>query len=432
MKLKPPSESDPQARPKPFTFYAPKSNPVFIALIQKIMRRAIRKQLKVIDIEIDDEDLERLRRLKGERCLLTPSHSGGFEPHIIMELSRRLQDDYNYVAAIELFEQSRIFRWLMPRLGVYSVIRGALDRPSFTMTRQMLAAGKRWLVIFPEGQTIWQNSMVIPFQQGVVQLAFKGYEDAAKSDPESHLYCVPMAIKYVYLQDMHPEIDTSLARLESKLSLPIDSTPQSRYLRLRRIAEAVLAANEKAECITADVAHSLNDRIENLKSHIVLQLEQQLGVKANDRQNLLDRIRTLFNTIDRMVDEEAAGSEYERRLAADRQQVARSQYKTLWRLLQLFAIYDGYVKESMTFERFMDVLCLLEMEVFQQRRIWGPRKARIKVGEPIDLRDQAPAYLADKRETVKTVTMRLEAEVSQMLNDLGRDCQRVDDIPVSV
>ena len=77
------------------------------------------------DISVSPDVLERLRQLKGQRCLLTPSHSGGFEPHIIMYLSKLLKDDYNYVAAMELFARSPIHRWVLQRAGVYSVIRGA-------------------------------------------------------------------------------------------------------------------------------------------------------------------------------------------------------------------------------------------------------------------------------------------------------------------
>ena len=115
---------------------------------------------------------------------------------------------------------------------------------------------------------------------------------------------------------------------------------------------------------------------------------------------LEDRIRTLFNTIDRIVYEEPPGPDYEQQLAAERHQIARSHYEDLWRLLQFVAIHDGYVKESMRVERFMDVLGLLEMEVLKQRRIYGPRKARVKVGEPISLKDLASSYKADKPETV--------------------------------
>lgn len=420
------SESDPRARPEPFKFYPPKTSRFVIGLVKLGIKRAIRKKLRVTEIEISDGDLERLRRLKGQRCLLTPSHSGGFEPHIIMYLSKLLQDEYNFVAAMELFQQAPIYRWLMPRLGVYSIIRGAVDRPSFSMTRQLLAEGKRWLVIFPEGQTVWQNSMVIPFQQGVIQLAFKGYEDAAGRVDDAHLFCIPMAIKYVYLEDMHAEIDASLTRLESHLSISGDDPTFTRYGRLRRVAEAVLVANEKAQALSRPDDGDMNDRIQYLKEHAVSRLEQQMGLKPNDRQTLLDRIRALFNTVDRIVHEEPTGSEYEQQLALERQRAVSDHYEDLWRLLQFVSIYDGYVKESMTFERFLDVLCLLEMEVIKERRIWGPRKARVKVGEPIDLKELESDYRSDKRETVQEVTASLEASVRKMLDELERGCKTVD------
>ena len=174
----PSSDYDPRARPKPFTFYPPKTSPFWVALAKRRIRRVIRRQLKVTEIDISAADLDTLRRLKGQRCLLTPSHSGGYEPHIILYLSKLLDDIFNYVAAVEVFEQAPINRWLMPRLGVYSIVRGAVDRQSFATTRELLAAGKRWLVIFPEGHTIGQNSTLAPFQEGVIQLAFKAYEDA--------------------------------------------------------------------------------------------------------------------------------------------------------------------------------------------------------------------------------------------------------------
>lgn len=425
--LKSPSDSDPRARPKPFSFYPPKINRLATALVKLGIRRSIKRKLKVTEIEIPHDDLERLRSLRGKRCLLTPSHSGGFEPHVIMYLAKLLDDDFNFVAAIELFEQSAVYRWLMPRLGVYSIIRGAVDRPSFSMTRELLAAGKRWLVIFPEGHTIWQNSMVIPFQEGVIQLAFKGYEDAMKQSADADLFCIPMAIKYVYLSEMGAEIDASLARLEVRLQ--IDDAPAGalRYERLRRIAEAVLAANERTQQVKPNPDSTLDDRIQSLKLSIVSQLEHELGLAPKARQTLLDRIRALFNAVDRIVFDQPEGSAYEQQLAAQRQQLVQNHYEKLWRLLQFVAIYDGYVKETMTVERFLDVLCLLEMEVFQERRVWGPRQAKIRVGAPINLKDRASAYATDRRSAVRNVTLELENSVRQMLEEMGRDCALVAD-----
>ena len=422
-----PLTSDPRARPAPFTFYAPKTNPLVIGLVKLGIRRTIRKKLRVTEIEIDDTDLDQLRRLQGKRCLLAPSHSGGFEPHIILYLSKLLGDDYNYVAAMELFQQARIYRWLMPRLGVYSIIRGSVDRPSFSITRKLLAEGKRWLVIFPEGQTIWQNSMVIPFQEGVFQLAFKGFEDASKESDDAHLYCIPMAIKYVYLEDMHQDIDESMTRLERKLAIPDDGSELTRYTRLQRIAETVLTAIESVQGVEPTAESPMNVRIQNLKEHALQRMEQRLEVKANAKQTVLDRVRMLFNTVDRIVSEEPTGSAYEQQLMIERQHAASENYEDLWRLLQLVSIYDGYVKESMTFERFLDVLCLLEMEVCRERRIWGPRKARVKVGTPIDLHEFQDRYKNDRRKTVQDVTSQMETSIRDMLEQLEHGCRKVND-----
>jgi 1-acyl-sn-glycerol-3-phosphate acyltransferase len=416
------SQYDVRTRPKPFTFYPPKTSSFWIGLIKIGLRRELRRKLKVTEIDVSDDDLQQLRRLKGKRCLLTPSHSGGFEPHIIMYLSKLLDDIYNYVAAVEVFEQAPINRWLMPRLGVYSIIRGAVDRPSFAMTRQLLAEGKRWLVVFPEGHAIGQNSTLAPFQEGVVQLAFKGYEDASANDANANLFCIPIAIKYVYLADMHDEIDHSLNRLAAALSISDGARPASRYDRLRQIAEEVLAANEKVHHVKAGPASGMNDRIQNLKASVAANIEGQLGIVPTDRQTMLDRIRAMFNAVDRIVYSEPVASAYEQRLAIERQQMARALYEDLWRMLQFVAIYDGYVRESMTVERFIDVLGLLELEVFQKRRVWGPRKACIKVGLPIDLKDYAARFEENKRDAVQSVNAALESSVREGLDAMETNC----------
>jgi hypothetical protein len=312
-------------------------------------------------------------------------------------------------------------------LGVYSVARGAVDRPSFSATRELLAAGHRPLVIFPEGETIWQNDLVMPFQQGVFQLAFKAYEDALKTDQAAHLFCVPLAIKYVYTADMHDQIDASLARLEPALGITPGPLARSRYERLLRIGEAVLSANEKDQGVQLAPSVGLDERIQNLKSRVVSRLEQHLRITPSDKQTLLDRIRVLFNTVDRLAYVEPGGSPYEQQLSIQRQDIARGLYHELWRLLQFVTIHDGYVRSSMTFERFLDVLGLLEREVLGRRTFCRPRKALLKVGGPVDLSDWYAVYATDKRNAFRELTLQLENEVRQMLDELGRGCRLVDD-----
>ncbi len=103
----------------------------------------------------------------------------------------------------------------------------------------------------------------------------------------------------------------------------------------------------------------------------------------------------------------------------------RALYEDLWRLLRFVAIYDGYVRESMTVERFMDVLGLLELEVFKTRRVWRPRKACVKVGQPIDLKDYASSYEANKRAAIQNVNATLEPSVRENLDAMEANCALV-------
>jgi hypothetical protein len=106
--------------------------------------------------------------------------------------------------------------------------------------------GNRWLVIFPEGVACGQNDTVMPFQQGIAQLAFWACDDLGKQGDLPPIYFVPIAIKYIYLRDMRSEIDDSLRRLEDNLLLPPSPQHSTLFSRLRRVGEAVLSANEQA------------------------------------------------------------------------------------------------------------------------------------------------------------------------------------------
>ena len=230
---------------------------------------------------------------------------------------------------------------------------------------------------------------------------------------------MPIAVKYVYLENMEAEIDASLARLEAEVFPEGHKVAEKRYDRLRAIGHAVLAANEAKHGVKPEQDLGFDERIQAMKERVVRAMEQQLEITLRADSGLLDRVRALFNAVDRIVMEEPEGTPYEQKLTRERQQAARDLYDDLWRVLQFVAIYGEYVRESITAERFLDALCLLEMEVFGERRMWGPRQARVRVGEPIDLKDHAEAYQGDKRGTTHAVTVALESAAREMLTGLS-------------
>ncbi len=372
---------------------------------------------KVVRVELDQGSVERLQALRSQRVVLCPNHPTRVEPDIAVYLSRIMHDEWNYMAAREVFDPPPI-GWLLQRLGGYSVVRGTRDTDAFRTTRQLLAEGKRWLVLFPEGETLGQNDTLGLFQSGVVQFAFWALEDLAKQGTYPSLYLAPVAIKYVFLSDQRAELARTLARLERKLA--IADTQGDLYARLRRVGEEVLATAERkyGECPAEDA--TFNNRVQHMKEVIVGKVAKELGVTMRPEVALLERIRALFNAVDRIVQEEPAGNDYERRLQNERQQHARGLYHDLWRALRFVVTFDGYVRETMTMERFMELVIRLETEVFGRSRWRGPRKAVVQVGAPIDLTARWEEYQADKRGTVTTVTRELEHAVRAMLHELSR------------
>ena len=410
--------SAPLGRHKPFPFRPPKNSRLLIRLAKWLLPLVLRVGVKLTAVEIREEDLTRLKQLAGERVALTPNHGSGIEPFILFHLSRLLGLDFTYLAAKEAFERRPAAAWFMQRLGVYSVVRGTMDKKSFRTTQDLLVEGKHWLVMFPEGEVCWHTDTIMPFQEGVAQLAFWAYAELAKRGESFPLYLVPIAIRYVYLQDMSREIDRSLKRLERKLLSGVNSPALSLYDRLRRVGEAVLATNEGKYGMQPRMGVGLEERVQQIKELVLSRIESTLGLPSRREQPPLARIRGLLNAVERIVLSDAEGAEYERQLHHELQQQARGLYEDLCRVLRFLAVHDGYVREAPTAERFLDILGLLELEVFEQRRYWGPRKALVKAGDPVEIGQYFHRYQNDKRGVIQEITISLEAGVRQSLGEL--------------
>jgi 1-acyl-sn-glycerol-3-phosphate acyltransferase len=402
-------------RPLPL-FIPPKMHPLVVRLAHLLLPWRLCFTDKVLHVEIDAESLARLRALEGQRAVLCPNHSYRADADIIMELSRRMGRPWFILSALENF-LPHIQGWFLQHVGVYSIIRGTLDKASFRMTRQILAEGERWLVLFPEGETCGLNESVGPFLPGVAQFGFWALEDlAAKGEAVPPLRLVPVALKYLVMADVRPAITRALTRLEKKLG--ITQPAAELYPRLVAVGEAVLRATEREYGLRPAKDALFNDRMQAAKAAIIARVATELGIAPRADQPMLEQIRGLFNALDRQMREEPAESDYARQLQEQHRRHAKELYNDLWRVMRFVAIYDSYVAETMTLERFCELINRLEWEVFGTMRWIGPLKAVLQVGEPIDLADHWPAYQQDKRAALAAVMSLLEGRVRGMMTDL--------------
>ena len=133
----------------------------------------------------------------------------------------------------------------------------------------------------------------------------------------------------------------------------------------------------------------------------------------------LRRVRAIQNRIDGEIYREVEEmTEYERGVHAQRVDKFRQFYTDLRRIVNSIAIYEGYIGENPSQERFLEVITRLEVEVFGRSKVKGPLDAFVRIGNPKNLLAFYDAYKKEKRQTTQQVTLELETEVQKIVADM--------------
>jgi len=419
--------SSPAARVAGTDFRPPRLHPPTLRLLQTLLPGLLRWVCGVEAVDIPAEDIGRLRALAGERLLLAPNHPTNDDPALLFALAKAAGMPFYYLCCREAFDHlGGLWGALIQRLGAYSVVRGTTDRDSFRTTRALLAAPAGKVVIFPEGEMHSQNDTLLPFHAGVVQLAFWALEDLRKAgDTAASVSLLPVGLRYFFTQDMTPAIDDSLRRLERAVRPPDagqEAAPGDPYARMRRVGVQMLEVMEAEYGLKIKPAGNdldLTPRMNALKSLLLDRAAGLIGVPLPIESTLPERMRLLINAVYAVTHEEAAAPRSPYQTRVHRQQAARAAplLADLNRVANWIAVQDNYVRARPTPERMADTLRRLEIEAFGKASLHGPRRALVRVGEPINLGACYDAYRADKRGTVARVTHDLEAAVQGLLDE---------------
>lgn len=389
----------------------------------------MRKLYDVREVDYDPADLDTLRSLEGERVLLTPNHPAHADPAVLFHLSTQVRQDFRYLACIEAFEPYRGFQgWLIQRVGAYSVVRGTVDRASFRATRETLTAPGAKLVIFPEGEVHSQNDSLMTFQSGTFQLAYWAMDDLRKAGTDAPLYVLPLALKYVYLTDMRPTMRQALDNLEAFTGTPPDPNAEL-HRRVRRVGAAMLRALEREYRLpspkneAAEPEENFTPRLTAVKEAVLGRVATAAGVALPAGETVLERLHVLLHAVDVVANDTPAESAapYDRRLREYQKARAMTLVRDLDRLTNFIAIYDGYVSEHPTQERMAETIIRLERECYGHEKLAGPRRCRVQIGAPLDLRTRYAAYQADKRGEVAALSALIQAQVRDLLTEAQTD-----------
>ena len=400
-------------------FKPPKENAIVIGTVKLMLPLLMRLSQKVSHLDIDATSLDRLKSTDGFSTILVPNHPTHADPHVMFAVSKRCGERFRYMTARETFDQLAGGKWrgfFMTRLGAYSIVRGAVDRDSFRLTRETLTKGQQKLVIFGEGEISHQNETIMPFESGIAQFGFWALNDMEKAGNVKPVYLVPVGLKYIYKKDMWRQIEQALTNLEQSVLPKHIDPPTELYDRVKNVGASLLMTLAKEYQLRLSEDSSLNERIQLLKEHILSQMENFMGIVPQPDSHPLRRVRAIQNQINeeiyRDVDEM---TEYEKGIHTQRLDKFRQFFTDLRRIVNSIAIYEGYIGEHPSQERFLEVITRLEAEVFGRSKAKGPLDAFVRIGTPQNLLDAYEAYKKEKRQTTQQITLELETEVQNIV-----------------
>ena len=233
------------------------------------------------------------------------------------------------------------------------------------------------------------------------------------------IFIQPMAFKYTYPRDVTSALRDTLRSMEMKLGIKADDD-DTMYQRMRVLAEKMLSTLEKEYGLKSNSEGNWNDRVKALRWHILKSLAKVLNVELPENARELECVRILRNKLDDFIfEDEKNKSKYEKEIHEEKERSYKIYYRDLNRVVNFICIYDGYVTERMTQERYADVIERMESEIYGgDPAIKGPREVLIDVGEAIDLSLYYEAYKKEKKQTIAKVTDEIFNQISTMLAQL--------------
>lgn len=395
---------------EPYEFVPPYPGRLWPRLLQHYVGRKLRHGYGVERLECDGLDQIRQSIAAGHSVILAPNHCRPADPLVVTEMCRRARVTPFTMASWHLFAQSRFQRFLLRRIGAFSVYREGLDRQALQAGVEILQQPKRPLVIFPEGVITRTNDRVLALMDGVSFIARTAAKKRAAAHPPGKVVIHPVAIRYHFHGDIDAAVHETLTAIEERLSWQ-PMRDEDRVQRIYRVGEALLCLKE-IEYFGRPRKGDFTSRLERLIDQIIVPLEEEWGI-AKSEGTVVARVKQLrFAMLPEMIDGKLSKQETERRWR---------QLADMYIAQQLGHYPPDYVKSNPSPERLLETVERFEEDLTDVCQIHKPMSASVKIGEPIEVN---PKRVRGAEED--PLMVELENKLNDLLEIQARDAA-VDD-----
>ncbi len=398
-------------------FKPPKDSPFLIWLARLLFPPLLQLQHPGMRFEMASGALSRFQALAGKRTIVCLNHSSHDDGEMLFGFGIEVNEEFNILTARELFQRHWGLDgpWLQ-RLGCYSVERGLNDFPSYKTTKELIVAGRKKLMIMPEGEISHHNDLLISLEPGTARIALAALHDLRKQGILESVYILPCAVKYKHRGNVERDLESAAHKLEIHLQMEPD-TAQTLASRVATICRQVIDNLEEKYGTSKATGQSLDKRINKLRREILESTAQFLSTPLPPEASQLTCCHILHNVL------------YERRSKAKRHlpflrkhnaAALKKCSRDLWRVINLLALGDNLPGDDPSQEHLYDVINVLEEEITGHTTIKGPQTVCIDVGQAIDLALYLDLYTKEKHEAIRKVTDLLAGEIMALLRKLNQ------------
>lgn len=382
---------------QPYTFIPPRYSRLWHGMVRMVLPRLLRKQYGIIQVECVGAEKLRASLQAGHGVVIAGNHCRPCDPMVLDSLSAAVSRPFHIISSWHVFMTSRIQKFLLPRLGGFSIHREGMDRESLKCAVRLVAEGKHPLVIFPEGIITRSNDRLVHLMEGPAFVA----RNAAKQKTHRKVLIQPVFIRYIFEGGLETTLIPVIEEIERRLSWQIQSQ-MSVMQRITKLGEALLALKE-IEHLQSPQTGTTEERIQGLIDHLLMPLETQWTAGRHDG-DAMSRIKRLRAAI---LPDLAGGD------------LAESERSARWRqladlyLVQQLHCYPGGYFENPTPERLIETVERYEEDLTDQARPHAPIRAVITVGDAIEVG-------AGREQSTESITVELRQRLETMLEETRR------------
>lgn len=388
---------------KPYRFIPPRFSRFWHGLMRRLLPYHLRREFGVTAVECVGAEKLRASIEAGHGVMIVANHCRPCDPLVLDYLSAEVRQPFGVIASWHVFMSSWLQRFILPRMGGFSIYREGMDRESLKCAINTVAGGKFSLVVFPEGIITRSNDRLVNFMEGPAFMA----RAAAKQRMQGKVVIHPVFIRYFFEGDLRRTLVPLVEEIEKRLAW-LPQTPMSLRARILKIGDALLALKE-IEYFQSPQPGTYKERLLGLANHLLNPLEE-IWCGARHDGDAMTRVKRLRSSI---LPEMVAGT------------LTEEERDTRWRhladvyLVQQLHCYPGDYIENPTPERILETVERYEEDLTDVARPHSPIRATITVGDAIEV-----SAVKDRSLETDPVTSAIRSQL-EMLLESTRELRRI-------